>query len=443
MIRRDYRAGFARHPETARTGRSGQGRYTGPVLRVVPLPEPKRLDDYRESSGEEAVERLAKAADPLKGSKMIHLSSTAFGGGVAELLSSHIPLLQDLGIDAEWQLIDGSDEFFQVTKLVHNALQGMAVPWAEAFEETYLDRVRANAERFESEADYVFVHDPQPLAMLSFLQEAERRSGTWVWRCHIDLSQPMEHVWSFLAIHAAQYDAAVFTMDEYVKPGLGPRIAVIPPSIDPLSPKNAYLDDEAVTEILAPYGIERTRPLLTQVSRFDPWKDPLGVIDAYRIVKRHVPEAQLAMVGSMAHDDPEAWHFLEMAEEHRDGDPDVHLLTDVQGAVGPTEVNAFQRASDVVIQKSIREGFGLTASEAMWKKRPMVVGRAGGLRLQVQDGVTGYLVESPDQCAGRILELLRDEPLRARMGEAGYELVRERFLTVRELTDYLELLGSL
>ena len=418
-------------------------RYTVAVLRVVPMPEPKRLDDYREAAGEEAVERLAKAAEPLKGSRMIHVSSTAFGGGVAELLYTQIALLQDLGIDAEWQLIEGTDEFFTVTKLVHNALQGMAVPWTEAFEHTYHERVRANAERFEPDADFIFIHDPQPLAMLTFLNEADRRSGAWIWRCHIDLSQPMEQVWSFLAVHAAGYDAAVFTLDDYVRPGLGPRIAVIPPSIDPLSPKNAPLEDEAVTEILAPYGIDRARPLLTQVSRFDPWKDPIGVIDAYRIVKRHVPEAQLAMVGSMAHDDPEAWHFLELAEEHRGGDPDVHLLTNVQGGVGPTEVNAFQRASDVVIQKSIREGFGLTASEGMWKRRPLIAGRAGGLRLQVKDGVTGYLVDSPDQCAGRILELLRDDELRARMGAAGQDLVRERFLTTREVTDYLELLGSL
>jgi trehalose synthase len=407
------------------------------------MAEPKRLEDYREPAGEEAVERLAEAAAPLKGKRMIHVSSTAFGGGVAELLYTHIALLQDLGIEAEWQLIDGSDEFFNVTKLVHNALQGMAVPWTESFEEIYLERVRANAERWESEADFVFIHDPQPLAMLTFLEESAPRHGKWIWRCHIDLSQPMEQVWSFLAVHAANYDAAVFTLDDYVRPGLGPRIAVIPPSIDPLSPKNSYLDEDAVTKILTPYGIDRDRPLLTQVSRFDPWKDPLGVIDAYRIVKRHIPEVQLAMVGSMAHDDPEAWHFLEMAEEHRAGDPDVHLLTNVQGAVGPIEVNAFQRASDVVIQKSIREGFGLTASEGMWKKRPLIAGRAGGLRLQVKEGVTGYLVDSPDQCAGRILELLRDEPLRRQMGEAGYELVRERFLSVRELTEYLELLGSL
>ena len=407
------------------------------------MPEPKRLDDYRESAGEEAVERLATAAAPLKGSRMIHLSSTAFGGGVAELLHTQIALLQDLGIEAEWQLIEGSDEFFNVTKLMHNALQGMAVPWTQGFEETYLERVRANVERFDSQADFVFAHDPQPLAMHTFLEEAGRLSGKWIWRCHIDLSQPMEQVWSFLAPHVTSYEAAVFTLDDYVKPGLGPKIAVIPPSIDPLSPKNAYLDDDAVTEILTPYGIDRSRPLLTQVSRFDPWKDPLGVIDAYRIVKRHIPETQLAMVGSMADDDPEAWHFLEMAEEHRAGDADVHLLTNVQGAVGPTEVNAFQRASDIVIQKSIREGFGLTVSEGMWKKRPVIAGRAGGLRIQVKDGVTGYLVESPDQCAGRALELLRDEPLRTRMGQAGYELVRDRFLTLRELTEYLELLGSL
>jgi trehalose synthase len=412
------------------------------VLRSIPIPDTRRLEDFREAAGEEAVERLREAAGPLKGSRLVQISSTSFGGGVSELLYSQVPLLQDLGIDADWQILEGSDEFFTVTKLVHNALQGMPVPWTDAFETTYLDRVRSNAERFEPDADFVFAHDPQPAALLTFLEEMERRKGQWVWRCHIDLSQPMEQVWSFFAVHVARYDAAVFTLEDFVKPGVAPRVSIIPPSIDPLSPKNAYLDPEAVREILVAYGIDPERPLVTQVSRFDPWKDPLGVIDAFREAKEEVPDAQLILVGSMAHDDPEAWHFLELAQEHRGDDPDIHILTNFQD-VGPFVVNAFQRASDIVVQKSIREGFGLTVAEGMWKERPVIGGNVGGIRLQIEDGVSGYLVDSPQECAGRLVELLRDPKRREEMGRAGRARVRDRFLTVRELTDYLTLLASL
>jgi trehalose synthase len=412
------------------------------VLRSVPIPDQRRLEDFREPAGEEAVERLREAAEPLKGSRLVQVSSTSFGGGVSELLYSHIPLLQDLGIDTEWQLLEASEEFFTVTKLVHNALQGMPVPWTDAFEATYLERVRSNAERFEPEADFVFVHDPQPVALLTFVEEAGRREGRWAWRCHIDLSQPMEQVWSFFAVHVARYDAAVFTLQDFVKPGVAPRVSIIPPSIDPLSPKNAYLDPDAVREILVAYGIDPERPVVTQVSRFDPWKDPLGVIDAFRVAKEEVSEAQLILVGSMAHDDPEAWHFLELAQEHSGDDPDIHILTNLQD-VGPVVVNAFQRGSDVVIQKSIREGFGLTVAEGMWKERPVIGGDVGGIRLQIEDGVTGYLVDSPGDCAARLVELLRDPELREEMGRGGRARVREQFLTVRELTDYLTLLASL
>ncbi len=411
------------------------------MLLSVPLPEPKDLDDYRDAAGDEAIERLREAAAPLKGIRLVHISSTAFGGGVAELLTSQIALLRDLGVDAEWQLIEGTEEFFAVTKLVHNALQGAGVPWTEQMERTYLERVEMNAARFDGGADVVFVHDPQPAAMLTFLEEQGRRDGRWIWRCHIDLSHPMEAVWSFFARHVAGYDAAVFTMEDFVRPGL-PRVAVIPPSIDPLSPKNHELEAAAVDEVLDAYGIDPARPLVTQVSRFDPWKDPLGVIDAYRLAREEVPGLQLLLVGSMAHDDPEGWHELERTEEHRAADPDVHILTNLQG-VGDTAVNAFQRASQVVLQKSLREGFGLTVSEGMWKERPVIAGDAGGLRLQVVDGETGYLVDSVEACAERLVTLLRDDGLRARMGAAGRERVRDRFLTVREVEDYLRLIASL
>ncbi|HVM12102.1 MAG TPA: glycosyltransferase [Actinomycetota bacterium] len=412
------------------------------MLVSVPLPEPKRADDLRAAAGDEAIDRLKAAAEPFAGARIVHISSTAFGGGVAELLNTQIALLQDLGIDAEWQLMEGSEEFFAVTKLVHNALQGAGVPWTEAMETTYLDRVAVNAARFDASADFVFVHDPQPAAMLTFLEEQGRRSGKWVWRCHIDLSQPMEAVWGFFALHVARYDAAVFTTEGFVRPGLPIRSAIIPPAIDPLAPKNTLLDDDAVTEILRGYSIDARRPIVTQVSRFDPWKDPLGVIDAYRIARERIPDLQLVMVGSMAHDDPEGWHYLERTEEHRAGDPDIHILTNLQG-VGDVAVNAFQRASQVVVQKSLREGFGLTASEAMWKERPVIAGNVGGLRLQVEEGVTGHLVDSVEECAERMIGLLEDEELRDKMGRAGRQRVQERFLTPREVQDYLEVLTEL
>jgi trehalose synthase len=411
------------------------------VLRTVPVTDIRRVDDYREAAGDEAVDRLRKAAAPLRGARFVHVSSTSFGGGVAELLPTQVALLQDLGIQAEWQLLEGSDEFFAVTKLIHNALQGAGVPWSSAMEETYLERVAANAERFEDDGDFVFVHDPQPVGLLSFLEERGPRHGKWVWRCHIELSRPMEAVWWFLAPHVSRYDASVVTLEEYAMPGL-PPVAIVPPSIDPLSPKNTSLDPEAVTEILSAYGIDTRRPIVTQISRFDPWKDPVGVIEAFRLARERAPDAQLILAGSMAHDDPEAWHLLDLTQEHRADDPDIHILTNIQD-VGPVAINAFQRASDVAVQKSIREGFGLTAAEAMWKGRPVVTGDVGGLRIQVEDGVTGFLVDSVERCGERIAELLGNEDLRESMGRIGRERVRERFLTTRELTDYLDLVGSL
>ena len=399
------------------------------------------VDDFREPAGDEAVDRLREAAAPLKGSRMVHVSSTSFGGGVAELLPTQVALLHDLGIDAQWQLLEGSDEFFAVTKLIHNALQGAGVPWSTAMEETYLERAAANAERFEDDGDFVFVHDPQPAGLLSAIEDREPRHGKWVWRCHIEMSRPMETVWSFLSVHVARYDACVVTLEEYAQPGL-PPVAVVPPSIDPLSPKNTWLDREAVWEILAAYGIDTTRPIVTQISRFDPWKDPVGVIEAFRLARQKRPGIQLILAGSMAHDDPEAWHLLDLVQEHRADDPDIHILTNLQD-VGAAAINAFQRASNVVVQKSTREGFGLTAAEAMWKEKPVIAGNVGGLRIQVQDGVSGFLVDSIEECGERIVQVVDQPDLQLSMGRAGRERVRERFLTVRELTDYLELLGSM
>jgi trehalose synthase len=411
------------------------------MLPTVPV-QPIQLDDYREPAGDEAVERLREAAAPFAGARMLHVNSTAFGGGVAELLFTHIGILQDLGVDATWHVLEGSDDFFTVTKFVHNGLQGAEVPWTEDMARIYLDRVEANAREIDDAYDYVVIHDPQPAAIVACKDEAGTRNGTWAWRCHIDLSAPDADMWEFFAGYVNRYDAAIFTAEEYGQPNIeGPKVAFIPPSIDPLSMKNRPLDDGTVAEVLRRYGIDGSRPIVTQVSRFDPWKDPIGVIDSFRLARKEIPGLQLVMVGSMAHDDPEGWHYLQTTQDHRENDPDIHLLTNFQ-EVGNLEVNAFQRASTVVLQKSIREGFGLTVSEAMWKERATIGGRVGGIKLQIEDGVSGFLVDDVEECADRIVTVVNDEELRTRLGRAGRERVREKFLTVRELEDHIRLLQS-
>lgn len=409
------------------------------MLATVPVPE-KRLADYVETAGAEAVERLREAARPLQGARLLQLNSTGFGGGVAELLFTQVALLNDLGVSTTWAVLEGSDEYFAVTKAVHNALQGAPVEWTTQMAATYWDRIVANAAELPDDYDYYLIHDPQPAAVIRVLEEEHRRRGRWLWRCHIDLSTPDAPVWDFFEPIVNRYDAAIFTMADYAQPGVRePELAFIPPSIDPLSVKNRPVSEETTREVLGAYGIDPSRPTLTQVSRFDPWKDPLGVIDAYRLVKREIPDLQLIMAGSLAHDDPEGMRFLDLTEEHRAGDPDVHLLTNLQG-VGDLEISAFQQASDVIVQKSTREGFGLVVTEGMWKRKPVIGGNVGGIRLQIDDGQSGYLVDSVEACAERALKLLRDPDLRERMGAAGRGRVRERFLSLREIEDYLRLM---
>lgn len=410
------------------------------MLATVPVP-PKRLDDYVEAAGEEAVARLREAARPLAGARLLQLNSTAFGGGVAELLHTQVALLRDLGIDATWAVLEGSDDYFAVTKAVHNALQGAEVDWTPEMASAYWERIVANAGELPDDYDVYVIHDPQPAALIRVLEEEERRRGTWLWRCHIDLSTPHAPVWDFFEPIVNRYDAAIFTMKDFAQPGVsGPELAFIPPSIDPLSTKNCPVSDETIREVLTSFGVDPERPIVSQVSRFDPWKDPLGVIDAYRLIRETWPGVQLVMIASLAHDDPEGMRYLELTEAHRAGDPDVHLLTDLDG-VGNLQVNAIQRASEVIVQKSTREGFGLVVAEGMWKDKPVVGGNVGGIRLQVSEGETGYLVDSVEACAARVAELLGDPDLRERMGAAGRERVRERFLSLREIEDYLRLIA--
>jgi trehalose synthase len=412
------------------------------VLPVVPV-RPKRLDDYAEPAGKDAVERVREAAEPLRGTRLLQVSSTPFGGGVAELLHTHVPLLNDLGIKTTWMVIEGTDEFFAVTKAVHNALQGAEQRLTEQMQAVYWDRIRANAAGLPRDFDFVLIHDPQPAALLSAVEEEGERTGRWLWRCHIDLSATYRPVWEFFEPIVNRFDATIFTADEFVQPGVTePVRAVIPPSIDPLSLKNAEMSPTSVLETAESLGLDTRRPLVVQVSRFDPWKDPLGVIDAFRLVRKDVPDAQLAMIGSLAHDDPEGIRYLELTSEHAGADPDIHLLTDLDG-VGDVSVNAVQRRADVVVQKSLREGFGLVIAEAMWKGKPVVGGDVGGIRLQSRAGETGYRGDGPLACAAAIPRLLREPDLRGRMGTAGREIVRERFLSTRELEEHLRLIATL
>ncbi|HEX5261297.1 MAG TPA: glycosyltransferase [Gaiellales bacterium] len=402
----------------------------------------RSLADYSSLIGRTMAEEIRSLAEPLRGRRMLHLSATAFGGGVAEIQYTLIPLLNDVGIEAEWRVIQGRDEFFDVTKTIHNALQGDSRGLSPEQRDVFEAYSRMNADELEDadEWDMIVVHDPQPVAIPGFLQT---RRPHWVWRCHIDLSTPNREVLDALAPSLAYYDAAIFHRREYVPASEHIQRAIIwPPAIDPLAPKNMALAAEDAAYIVDQFGIDPERPLLVQVSRFDPWKDPLGVIDAYRGVKQRYPEVQLALVGSMAHDDPEGQEFWNLTMDHCGDDPDIHMFSNLNN-VGAVEVNAFQVQADVCIQKSIREGFGLTVSEALWKARPTVGGAVGGIVAQITNGETGYLVSSAEECAERCVQML-DDPAAARtMARRGKEYVRTHFLTPRLVRDWLRLMHLL
>jgi len=413
------------------------------VLGSVPT-TPKSFEDYRPVIGDERTEEILALAALLRGARVLHVNATAFGGGVAEILGTMVPLMNDIGLAADWQVIKGADEFFNVTKAMHNSLQGMYYDWTPEARNIWLEYNRLNAELFDDSYDYVVIHDPQPAGILGLVDEMRgTHHGKWVWRCHIDLTDAQAEVWDILRPHVERYDGAIFTLPDYVKDDLhGPTVFCVPPAIDPLSPKNVDLPMETVHEILRRYGVDPDRPMITQISRFDPWKDPLGVIDVYRALKRAVPELQLVMVASMASDDPEGWAWYERTVRRAGEDFDIHILSNLNG-VGNVEVNAFQRAARVVIQKSTREGFGLVVSEALWKGRPVVAGNVGGIPLQIVNGKTGYLVNNAEECIDRTLSLLQSPEEADRMGALGIEYVRDNFLTTRYLRDYLNIFRQL
>lgn len=394
---------------------------------------------YERSAGPEVVEQLRELAEPLRGARILHVNATPFGGGVAELLRAEIPLLRDLGIDADWRIITGGEAFFRATKAMHNGLQGSLRDLTPTDRKVYIENAKRNAELQEEDYDLYFIHDPQPAGLLEF---GNRRSGKWIWRCHIDTSQPNLSHWEFLRPFLAEYHAAVFTLGGFVPPDMPiKRVEIIPPAIDPESPKNMELPPELANAVLQWIGVDPERPLITQVSRFDPWKDPIGVIEAYRLVKREVPDLQLALVGSMALDDPEGWDIYEEIREEGDKDPNLHIFTNLTG-VGNIEVNAFQRMADAAIQLSTREGFGLVVSETLWKGTPVVARASGGIPLQMEGGVGGALVQTVDECAEQVLELIENRTRALELAMAGRELVRERFLLTRMMADEMRLFQS-
>jgi trehalose synthase len=412
------------------------------LLQEVALGD-KSLADYTHLCGRELIERIRELAGSLEGRRVLHLSATAFGGGVSEILYTLVPLMRDAGLDAHWQIIMGQEEFFNATKLLHNSLQGAEESLTDDQWELF-DRVNEqNGRAIDEDWDVIIVHDPQPVGVRDV---AAGHARHWIWRCHIDLSEPNPAPIARLLPKISEYDATVWHMQQYVPNGLdgkvGQDVRLVPPAIDPLSPKNMALSPEDAAFVCNQFGIDVDRPLMTQVSRFDPWKDPIGVIDAYRQVTAQIPEVQLALVGSMATDDPEGWEFFQKTFEYADSDPDIKILNNLNN-VGAIEVNAFQSQSDVVLQKSIREGFGLTVTEALWKVRPVVAGNVGGIPLQITDGESGYLVDSPAEAAERSLEILRDPALGKFLGRKGKEHARAHFLTPRLLRDWLELFTDL
>jgi trehalose synthase len=401
---------------------------------------PRSLENYRGIVPDNLIDQLLALAKDLRGLRVAHINATPYGGGVSELLRSAIPILNDLGLVAEWRTISGDERFFQVTKRIHNGLQGGAEGLTAEDLAAYLATSRRNAEAFEQEYDFIFLHDPQPAALASM---RDKTSSRWIWRCHIDTSSPNQSTWKFLRPYMTAFDCAVFTMKDFVPPDFPDiRVEIIPPAIDPLSPKNMPLADETARQVLQWIGIELDRPLITQVSRFDPWKDPFGVIRVYEMLRADFPRLQLAMIGSMAFDDPEGWEIYSQIMKTAQQDPGIHVFTNLVG-VGNVEVNAFQRSSQVIIQKSLREGFGLVVSEAMWKSTPVVAGATGGIPLQMANGVGGVLIDNLEQCAAAVRDLLLDPNRRNELANAGKERVRQYFLLPRLLVDELRLMRRL
>jgi trehalose synthase len=399
-----------------------------------------KIQAYRPIVGEAVIQQLYQISHTLKDIRIIHINSTAQGGGVAEILEKLVPLSKALGLNARWEVIKGDQEFFQCTKIFHNALQGRRSNIPSSYLKKYEEINASNAEELRpilEEAEVVFIHDPQPAALINYFP---KRKGKWIWRCHIDASNPDRHVWKYLRESIVKYDASIFSLDDFARK-LPHPIYLIPPSIDPLSEKNIDLSPAEIASIYPRFNIDPLRPMILQVSRFDRFKDPLGVIYAYQLAKKFKPDLQLVLAGGGAPDDPEGDIILNEVQAASKVDPDIHVL--FLPPDSHRTINALQRAAEIVLQKSTKEGFGLTVTEAMWKQKPVIGGNTGGIRLQVVNYHTGFLVNTPEGAANRTRYLLQYPERRREIGEAAKQFVKENFLITRHLLEYLTLIVTL
>ncbi|MBU1206322.1 MAG: glycosyltransferase [Proteobacteria bacterium] len=390
-----------------------------------------QAEDYEPFVGGETIERIQKKAKSLAGLHVVNINSTYYGGGVAELLSSTSLLMNSVGIKTGWRVIQGPPDFFSITKKMHNALQGDEINLSERKMEIYEEVIQENAIRNHLDShNMVIIHDPQPLPMIHHY----KKNGPWVWRCHIDLTSPNRELWDYLAPTIEKYDAVILSLKDYAQNIKTPQVFFMP-AIDPFKIKNREMSEEEMKERLAHYEIPTDLPLVVQISRFDRWKDPLGVIQAFHLARKEV-DCTLVLLGNVATDDPEGAEIYESLLDSRE---ERVIILSVQDTA---LVNALQRQAAVVLQKSIREGFGLTVAEAMWKGTPVIGGNAGGIRYQIEDGVNGFLVSSVEEAAERIVRLIKDQKLREEMGKKAKETVREKFLLIRYLEQYLDLFNA-
>ena len=393
------------------------------------------LAEYEPIVGKNKIDELRLLASKLEGRSIQHVNSTAVGGGVAEILNRMLPLLKELGVNTWWDVVKGGEQFYDATKTIHNNLHGAGEPMSEELWDVFWETGRKNAEELECKADISFIHDPQPIMLVG---QKPKRKNKWIWRCHVDVSHAMPTTWDMLRKYIVKYDSAVFSAPSFSKP-LPIRQFLIAPSIDPLSDKNKELPQETIDEVLASYGIVTDKPIITQISRFDYLKDPVGVIDAYKQVKKYV-DCQLILAGGTASDDPEGLEVLQKVQDRAADDKDIHVLLMPHNDI---HVNALQRASTVVMQKSLREGFGLTVTEALWKGKPVVAGAVGGIPLQIKHKYHGLLCRSIEGAAFTLKQLLQNPEYATALGKNGREHVRMNYLLTRHLREYILLFLSL
>ena len=397
--------------------------------------EKRDLEEYRKIVGEE-IDEIYEIAKDLRGLRVSHVNSTSFGGGVAELLRSIVPLMNSLGLEVKWFVMEAPQEFFNVTKKFHNALQGGKVNIEKDEWELYERVNRMNAGKMEEKfGDVVIIHDPQPAAIPLF----SKMRSSYIWRCHIDLSTPNMDVWERFKNYLSEYSVMLFHMEDYFRDEFREISVAFPPSIDPMSPKNMELEEDRILSIFRRFGVDPEKPIITVVARFDPWKDLNSAIDVYRKVKNHVKDLQLLIISIMASDDPEGWVYHEKVLRYAGMDEDIHFLTNLIGVLD-LEVNAFQRLSTIGLHTATREGFGLVISEIMWKGKPVVARPAGGVKLQVKDGWNGFLRWEVEEIAEKVLELLKDEKKRTEFGSNAKEYVKRNFLTTSHVKRYMEIL---